>query len=454
MLPDRSKRYAVIDGEIPRLTLASNWQLLMIALLVLALLTLIFPRRALVDQLYEQDFLDELTISYIQNLYRSDESNADIAILLARSQQNRMEFDALESIAFPLIKSDEPRHVEAARVMLVNAYERVLAAGTTETTKAKLRARFTELRSTFELDEISPQLARKLAFIAFELQLTPVGLALLGRAENGSIPTALEKYGDKALGKGSHDVAAEFYLAAQDVANDAGEARRFFQAGINAYMAASHFSQALAAADRHLGNLSNDPVTLRYLARTSLAAGSPDRAAKYARMLVFRAENSGPARSPAEGSGNSTLIPFNQEDYLLAYEVFVGSGDLEQAYRVAEKAARQVSPDSGWQKRLATVAAWTQRQDVAAEYYFLARQQTSDRDEARRLFLAGMDALMAGSRFKQAMEAADRYLGDLSNDRATLRHLAPIALAAGEPARAASYIDKLVFRPKGTQGKP
>lgn len=293
MLPDRSKRYAVIDGEIPRLTLASNWQLLMIALLVLALLTLIFPRRALVDQLYEQDFLDELTISYVENLYRSDESNADVAILLARSQQYRMEFDALEAMTFPLIKSDDPRHVEAARGMLVNAYERLLAAGTTESTKAKLRVRFTQLRSTFELDEISPQLARKLAFIAFELQLTSAGLELLAKAENDNISTALEEFGDNALGRGNYDVAAEFYLAARDVAKDAGQARRFFKAGINAYMAASHFSQALAAADRHLGSLSNDPDTLRYLARTSLAAGSPDWAAKYARMLVFRAENSG-----------------------------------------------------------------------------------------------------------------------------------------------------------------
>ena len=121
------------------------------------------------------------------------------------------------------------------------------------------------------------------------------------------------------------------------------------------------------------------------------------------------------ARSSAGVPVNSILIPFNQEDYVLAYDVFVGSGDLEQAYRVAEKAVRQVPQDSGWQKRLATVAAWTRRQDVAAEYYFLARQQTSDRDEARRLFLAGMDALMAGSRFKQAMEAADKYLGDLGH---------------------------------------
>lgn len=31
-----------------------------------------FPRKILVEKLYEQDSLDELTHSYIQNLYRAD----------------------------------------------------------------------------------------------------------------------------------------------------------------------------------------------------------------------------------------------------------------------------------------------------------------------------------------------------------------------------------------------
>lgn len=293
MLPDRSKRYAVIDGEIPRLTLASNWQLLIIALLMITLLILIFPRRTLVDQLYEQDVLDELTISYIQNLYRSDESNADIALLLARSQQDSMDFDALEKLAFPLLKSNDPRHMEAARVMLISAYERILDQGVNQAIKAKLQTRFADLLGTVNIDAISPGLSRKLAFIAFELRLTPAGLQLLAKAENGNVHDALEKYGDKSLGQGNYDAAAKFYFAARDVAKDINDARRFFQAGVDVYMAASQFDQALKEANQHLGSLANDPVTLRYLARTSLAAGNPVEAAKYARMLVFRARNAG-----------------------------------------------------------------------------------------------------------------------------------------------------------------
>ena len=76
-------------------SLASNWQLALVALLVLALLFLIFPRQTLVQKLYEQESLDELTQSYIQNLYRADRKNADIGILLTRAQQDSLDIKTL-----------------------------------------------------------------------------------------------------------------------------------------------------------------------------------------------------------------------------------------------------------------------------------------------------------------------------------------------------------------------
>ena len=98
MTPDRSKRYAGIDGEIPRLRLATNGQLLLIALLVVALLAMIFPRKQLVEKLYAQQSLDPLTLSYIQNLYQTDAHNADVAILLARAQQDDLQIGTLEAM--------------------------------------------------------------------------------------------------------------------------------------------------------------------------------------------------------------------------------------------------------------------------------------------------------------------------------------------------------------------
>ena len=87
--------------------------------------------------------------------------------------------------------------------------------------------------------------------------------------------------------------------------------------------------------------------------------------------------------------------------------------------------------------------------DTAGMLYLLARAHAVTRDEARERFRQGIDALMAGGLHAQAMASVDRHLGDLAQDSATLRYLTKVALAAGDPARAAGYARRLVFRPNG-----
>lgn len=82
---------------------------------------------------------------------------------------------------------------------------------------------------------------------------------------------------------------------------------------------------------------------------------------------------------------------------------------------------------------------------TAAHYFFVAREEATNTEDARRLFMTGMGAWMASSQFKQAMLAADQHIGDLDNDLQTLRYLTRVALAAGDPARAAYYARRLVF---------
>lgn len=87
--------------------------------------------------------------------------------------------------------------------------------------------------------------------------------------------------------------------------------------------------------------------------------------------------------------------------------------------------------------------------DTAGMLYLLAREHAETVDEARERFRQGIDALMAGGLHAQAMASVDRHLGDLAQDSATLRYLTKVALAAGDPARAAGYARRLVFRPQG-----
>ena len=288
MLPARSKRYAGVDGEIPRLILASPWQLIFVALLVLALLVLIYPRKILVEKLYEQEVLDELTLSYIQNLYRAERSNADAAVLLTKAQQDKLDLKTMETRLLPLLEAPDARQRTEVLVMLTHAYEKAMAVPMDERERGRLTARLTDVLERASRESLSEPLARFFSAAAFELNVPDLGLNFLARVDQVSATTTLERYANEALGRGKYGVAAEYYLMARDQATVSEDARRLFQKGIGALMAGSRFQQALDSAELHLGNLADDPATLRYMAKTAQAAGDPVRATEYARRLVFQ----------------------------------------------------------------------------------------------------------------------------------------------------------------------
>lgn len=288
MLPDRSKRYAGVDGEIPRLELAANWQLLLVAMLVLALLTAIFPRNALVEQLYQQQTLDDLTLSYVQNLYRTNPKNADAALLLARTQLDVMDIATLESLVLELSASGDLRQRNEARAMLLRAYQNRLREKMAAQETQRLTTSLIALLQAARQDELPERLARAFGDQAFALNLPQVGADFYKKLHIEQSAGALAGYGDKALAEGLHAAAAAYYFMAREHATTLDESRRLFQSGIRALMAASLFKQAMEEARLHLGDLADDPQSLRFLSRTALAAGDPVAAAAYARRLVFR----------------------------------------------------------------------------------------------------------------------------------------------------------------------
>ena len=288
MLPDRSKRYAGVDGDIARLVLATHWQLALIALLVLALLTAIFPRKALVERLYQQKTLDELTLSYVQNLYRANPANADAALLLARSQQSVMSLQDLESILWRLVSDGEPRQRTEAQSLLFRAYQSRLEKGPVQTEKTRLNAAMVKLLLASTQETLPIELARLFANKSFELNLPKVGMVFYKQLRVDQPGKVFEKYGDIALGDGQYAAAANYYFLARESTASIDESRRLFLVGIQALMAASLFDQAMSEARQRIGALADDASTLRFLSRAALAAGDTALAAEYARRLVFQ----------------------------------------------------------------------------------------------------------------------------------------------------------------------
>lgn len=296
MLPSRSKRFvSVDDGDLPRLRLAENWQLALIALIMGGLFVVIFPRQALVEKLYKQHELDELTLFYVENLHRTDPQNADLSILLARARQERMDVAGMEQLLQPVIRSGDAVQRDEARQLLLHRYEQAFL-GAQGVERKQLRERLRALLLPMRKETLPAERLQTLAFLAFRLGEIDLGTAFFeraaqtgGKAAEVPLTRVLVEAAQQALGEGQHALAARYFLLARAHAVDIGQARTWFQQGIAALMAASLFPEAMQAARQEIGNLADDSQTLRYLTRAALAAGDPAQASAYARQLMFGA---------------------------------------------------------------------------------------------------------------------------------------------------------------------
>lgn len=295
MLPARSKRYASVDGDIPRERLTSGWQLLLLVLVVLTLFYLVFPKKVLVQRLYDQDRLDDLSLSYVQNIYRADTRNADAALLLARHRAQDMDPLDLENMIRPHLRSDDPRQRGIARQLLLVAFQRQFVEATSPAARERLRERVAEVIRLAMDDRMDEDLAHSYAKLAYQLDLMELGSQLLAKFASALTVAELEQLGYEAMGRQEYAKASYYFMLARERSTDLVRVRRYYQLGVSAYMAGGLYKEALVAAETHLGRLRGDMVTLRYLVKLALAAGDPVLASYYAKQLVFRLPMDGKA---------------------------------------------------------------------------------------------------------------------------------------------------------------
>lgn len=124
--------------------------------------------------------------------------------------------------------------------------------------------------------------------------------------------------------------------------------------------------------------------------------------------------------------------PFHQESFLLGYEVYLANGNQAAAYRVAERAVRERPRDIEWRRRLATVAHWLDKPEVALANWLAIARQTGDSAAWREVgqlapALADSEATLAWRQYE-----ARRQPG---NEKA-LQALVEAYEAAGQPEAA------------------
>ena len=194
MLPDRSKRAAPANSPLPRLALIRARELLALALILLALLILIFPDSKMFTRLLSRSPSNDLNIAYLENLLRSDRENAELRLLLADIQSAQGDYSAIKELLDPVDRygdTDQRRQALRIRLDALSAAHRLGRPGIpAERSKELLQILATGPQPILPL--------RQLATYALKLGHQPLARQLYRRAaiveQDGTILYRLSKH--------------------------------------------------------------------------------------------------------------------------------------------------------------------------------------------------------------------------------------------------------------------
>jgi hypothetical protein len=430
--------------------------------LVALTLALAFPREKLEARLLGGYNVDSLTIAYLEAWLRAEPGNTEVLAELTNEYLKGQRIADAERTLERLAQSKEPAAQQMAlAIRLSIAQQRVYMLQPTDPARVARIAEFDALlheaaHHTWNNEQLVmlAQQARALddgtLATQFYAQLVASDPA---HANQWRVADAKVE-----LGTGHYQQAADAWFAAQADAKTLDERRAMFFAGLRALQSGDLLPQAIDAAKRHVGDLADDPDTLRFLTHLAMAAGRPDIAEGYVKRLLkmslrrrhrddiglpyirlasystddgdtprirsatYRAKDAGhwlriaapatavegmplpssstfppamprvavppppeaapvplPLGKPLPPAAHAPeALPPNTADEDLAYGVFLANGDVASAQRVAQRALDKAPQSNLWRGRLAQVAEWNRKPDIALVNWLALAKATGD----------------------------------------------------------------------------
>ncbi|MFM0643502.1 tetratricopeptide repeat protein [Paraburkholderia bryophila] len=412
--------------------------ILVLGALTALMLVLAYPRDKLEARLLRGANADGLTIAYLEAWLRIDPDNPDVLSELTREYLKGQRIAEASRVLDRLQQSHDPAARQGALAIRVSiAQQRLYLLKTDDPARA---ARLRELDALLHEAAAYTWDNEQLALLARQARgLNDSDLAAryyrqLIQRDPAHASGWLVDLAQTELGNGRYAAAANAWFEAQRHADDRDQRRARFIAGVKALQAGNDPLAAIQAANAHLGDLADDPDTLRYLANLALAAGRPDLAEQYVKRLLkisavmpremrsvrpaaladrapadyrnaqgvwLRAAWYRPARvvradapnnhhggflkvaasaAPATGAPPPATVPTSaaESDNELAYRVFLANGDVANAQRIAQAALDKDPQSALWRGRLAQVAEWNHQPQVALRNYLAQAQANGD----------------------------------------------------------------------------
>lgn len=492
----RKSKFSANRADRPRL--APHWLVLLLAMLVGGTLLLLYPRQDLERRLTTDTEQSDLSTSYLNNLLRSDPNNQQLRQLLSERQEAARLAKAAAEAAAKAIPPAIPQTEWTQWVSQVNAYRNLDSSERTpqNPTIRTLRAHTQHMGKL----ETRPDLLMQLAQVALELGDEPTNIEIYQRlvTQATSPAEAAASYASAArtaIGQSRYQLAADFYRKSQVTATDPAQAKASYLAAISALQSGNHTAAALQFAQDHLEPFAKDPEVLQRVVEIARAAGQPQIAARYMRILLKIAlqqqwqayqlaladqasstpdatdtEPNDPPQArmmawsprtnatttsgfirtaattePAEPSSKKgPQLAFDNKTYVLGYEVFLESGNLDDAWLVAQAAVRQAPRDMAWRERFAKVSEWTQRIPQALEQWW-ALARATQRDDAWQAVLRLAPGLFAD---EALMDALRYQLGKTPDDLKLIKAYVDASERMAQPEVALQWLTQRQQRPE------
>ncbi len=451
MLLQRSKLAA---QRTERPYLAPRWFLLLLGGLIVVALIMIYPEKSLVQNLADAPS-SELSSAYLANLLRTDPDNPRLRLLQASQALEHGDLGALRDVLGPTLDAEDPALRREARWLLWRAAEQTYKGLPLADNVRRLLMRQQMIRQLSELSGEDWPIERQveIASQAFVLGEPEVGLALYRQAASRSRTTEesaerLAKGARTALDQGQYRSSAELYRLARRKTTDPAQAKAYFLAAARALQSGNLPGDALAMAEQDIGDLAEDREALFFIVQLARAAGHPEVADRYVRRLLrlsllrqlqqlrLAAAHGGALPQKVALHAEGPQLPFDDKVYTLGYEVFLENRKLEDAWKVAASAVRQVPDDTAWRERLAKVAEWTGRPDMALEQWWQLARRTQ-RDDAWQSVLRLAPGLLNDAAL---IDALQYQLAKQPGDLRLLRELVATWERQGEPRAALDYL--------------
>lgn len=359
--PSKRGIWYLADVVRKRLKLFARWEVVGFFFSFALYLILVYPHQDLQDRLADRAGQnDPLATEYIRAFLQADPNNQALRLALARRlSENQAFYAEVRSLLGALYKQDNVDIRNQAHWIELGMLEQELFATKRDS-----------LDYPKALDKYRHQLLVLLGQDLEVDQLLLLGkkaqsagiykVALLAYRKVGAMPhLASQKYEAAAAALrsfGEYAESADLYFRAMNGTNLMGLKRKYFVEGMRTLQGGGLFKQMILASERYSSLFANDTETLIFLAKQMQAADRVDLALPFVKMLL---------RLDDKGVPN---LPFHQEAYALAVQVFNWTNNVDLAINVANSAVKQNPKSAQWLDLLANLYDWNGRAEEGIRY--------------------------------------------------------------------------------------